>query len=1367
MRESIALFNLAGVKAVLDSPTLEATKTFFKLNRIPWVEAELVTGKEEPGTVILVPGFSLDRKAYSMHAIVVSPRTEWYPETISDNSLVSFLAAYGKIRPSVTQADLSALKAEIISNRVETPRPFSCVTPGDVSLCVSEVVATVVKAKNGSIVAYEVVFAPSTSGSNLEKAKRQWILAVENGSWSAVKTDQDKLWKAGDVWKPVYSAPVSVSDEIKKIATPKPDTTNPGRDRVNPAGDDEFISEDFQEEPAKAYQLHQCLFAHELYPGKAWRLSKGKVVNIDLQFQLGPVGLDLLRKLYPKEISYALSHPYAGYFVDFYGHPSLRYLVNHLTVTCFSQIYRHQSCRETGQPALVADCGSKYHQLKNMLDPTEFIVHAYRPEIFPYDIAYNAERKSILPSQWRLYTHETQHAWNVNIKLPLGADLTAIDTIYYPGVRSGITAHLHANPKAVAHVVFTAYSQVPGHYSFVDKEGSYCVYEKPLKVPTISGKKSELWVLNMPAKNQSYEHPLFDYSPYSNGSVLDVNGIFWKEVSRYDIGNQAALVHVELQSVQQKMFIKEESKIGHENTDDMTHRYMLNDEYYGHALSFFTFKKLEKITPTDRKSALNYVLSKLQVFCVSEMQYETALRNVTYAAFDYIEKERNQTARIERATAELETTASRFLRERWARLKVELPSVHMTIEFQLFLYLVAWFAFHAVFPYFYASLVVGGLLFPLVVPAWCVPYFVHGMHALYPVFWLIYCCLYAAGGIVIVQIAWRVRNAYYETYTVHPSMARYVPFRDVVRGLLLKDLNEEQLADLQTPYNRSLSISIPLRKVLHLAHAVVTHFVVPKFVHSTFEFTSEFVRTTPSMMKKTVVNTLHALFVRQCGHYHRPEKRMLRKFLAFSQNLMDKELIPLFLTAPSAPYTIQQHLNEYEGLKRKDYERHWQDFNENFGIKLTAECMQKSNELSYLEAPKPRFLFNPSGSLKIIGTYINKYYLNALKNQVWLGVGYNTQQTAHLIERVYATIPDAIPVTWDGSNHDGHQYEELIEGIDGYFFRKTFPSVLPHLTSLPPGLYDQYLKILVSSSTKFYISYKRAGVFTRLIDGRIRGTTFSGHPTRTTLGNSLRVYLYARFVAARAQVKVGVIVAGDDVLCFVPRTGLERFRLSFWAVYIDGAVVKPKDRTCHGLGQVAKDYVERFDNTIDFLSKYGMIYHGRVIFNRRIERALLSGNDTMKVNKKFTIAHYNWSITAGLNSWARSWPVISKYVQARIASIPHWVPTSWQEKSKKFRQTLHEFFGYKFQTAVNHYDYRPFADAFHLMFNPYVIGLMEDDIRMAPQYLDMLYQRAPLKNHSFTVYNESKTTTNQKTKTTSSQSSRAKTRTQTKAAGAA
>jgi hypothetical protein len=51
-----------------------------------------------------------------------------------------------------------------------------------------------------------------------------------------------------------------------------------------------------------------------------------------------------------------------------------------------------------------------------------------------------------------------------------------------------------------------------------------------------------------------------------------------------------------------------------------------------------------------------------------------------------------------------------------------------------------------------------------------------------------------------------------------------------------------------------------------------------------------------------------------------------------------------------------------------------------------------------------------------------------------------------------------------------------------------------------------------------------------MLKGKFNGTVFSGHPTRTTLGNSLRVILYIRFIMWKCGItKYSLWVGGDDV----------------------------------------------------------------------------------------------------------------------------------------------------------------------------------------------------------------------------------------------
>lgn len=77
-------------------------------------------------------------------------------------------------------------------------------------------------------------------------------------------------------------------------------------------------------------------------------------------------------------------------------------------------------------------------------------------------------------------------------------------------------------------------------------------------------------------------------------------------------------------------------------------------------------------------------------------------------------------------------------------------------------------------------------------------------------------------------------------------------------------------------------------------------------------------------------------------------------------------------------------------------------------------------------------------------------------------------------------------------------------------------------------------KILTQNQYKF-VSYfpmrYTGGKKIRFMSGSIDGTVFSGHPIRTTWGNTLRVILYLKYAFGDSVI---YNVAGDDVLINFP-----------------------------------------------------------------------------------------------------------------------------------------------------------------------------------------------------------------------------------------
>lgn len=69
----------------------------------------------------------------------------------------------------------------------------------------------------------------------------------------------------------------------------------------------------------------------------------------------------------------------------------------------------------------------------------------------------------------------------------------------------------------------------------------------------------------------------------------------------------------------------------------------------------------------------------------------------------------------------------------------------------------------------------------------------------------------------------------------------------------------------------------------------------------------------------------------------------------------------------------------------------------------------------------------------------------------------------------------------------------------------------------------------VARVTMFYPGTKR-----KMLEAKVKGTTFTGHPYCTTFGNTLRMWSYVSFICEKAGItKYLNWHAGDDVLMYL------------------------------------------------------------------------------------------------------------------------------------------------------------------------------------------------------------------------------------------
>lgn len=182
--------------------------------------------------------------------------------------------------------------------------------------------------------------------------------------------------------------------------------------------------------------------------------------------------------------------------------------------------------------------------------------------------------------------------------------------------------------------------------------------------------------------------------------------------------------------------------------------------------------------------------------------------------------------------------------------------------------------------------------------------------------------------------------------------------------------------------------------------------------------------------------------------------------------------------------------------------------------------------------------------MKAVYGYVAWYMCRFLKEQYPGFVqAMRPEQLEESLRIAARSFKELVMVSVDGSSHDSNQDKALIEGIDHHLL-KCYGTPLVKLLFTGVNVEPQILTLMLDSTMRFIQrSSQMKGIIVNR--GEVYGTTPSGNPTSTTLGNTFRVLLYQEFVASIAGVPVITHVAGDDVLTFVEKEHLQAFENSF------------------------------------------------------------------------------------------------------------------------------------------------------------------------------------------------------------------------------
>jgi hypothetical protein len=393
---------------------------------------------------------------------------------------------------------------------------------------------------------------------------------------------------------------------------------------------------------------------------------------------------------------------------------------------------------------------------------------------------------------------------------------------------------------------------------------------------------------------------------------------------------------------------------------------------------------------------------------------------------------------------------------------------------------------------------------------------------------------------------------------------------------------------------------------------------------------------------KAPTNLVHALFQRQLKSKLRPNTQVLRRFKAwFDKWITDK--VAKLDTKPEIEnwkdWIDSKHTWD-AGKKQKYTETFFRQtssaqFNER-DWEYAFTGMVKSGEVYFRESTvrdtngcllersdRPRLIFNPSKNACGPITWIQQFMFADLKKVI---PGFIQGLTcAEMKDIILANKPrTAKCISTDGSAFDSHQHKELMEIVDAKLWSVFRPRIeqvcrehFPHPDVMIEGLlwqanqHDARLFIQLPDFESIIGSKFSANAAVRRffpvygkdwLEIEIQGTTFSGQPVKTTLGNTLRSLAYHEFTCYEAGISEEekfVIAAGDDVCCWISDSRVEDYLSKLRELtHNDTNDVQV------GLGQCIKDIVVRDWWDMDFCSKKCFLDpKGNWIISRDVSKA--------------------------------------------------------------------------------------------------------------------------------------------------------------------
>jgi len=387
---------------------------------------------------------------------------------------------------------------------------------------------------------------------------------------------------------------------------------------------------------------------------------------------------------------------------------------------------------------------------------------------------------------------------------------------------------------------------------------------------------------------------------------------------------------------------------------------------------------------------------------------------------------------------------------------------------------------------------------------------------------------------------------------------------------------------------------------------------------------------------KSPTNLLFAIFNRQMKSKLSPDLEVLKEFKTWFEGWFDSKFEKIVGEPEIKPWQewISENTTWDAEKKRKYTETFIKQTNASVfkseDWRYAFSAMVKSGEVYFRNVThrdqynclldrddRPRLIFVPSKNACGPITWIQQFMFKDLKAVV---PGFIQAMNSNELKQVIRThIPaNSKCCSSDGSSFDSHQHLELMEIVDSYVWNKFASRIekvcqahFEHPKVMLEGLlwqahqHDAKLFFQLPGVEEHFGSRFSANQQARQyfpvagqdwMDIDIRGTTFSGQPVKTTLGNTIRSLAYHEFICYKAGIPDSdkfVIASGDDVCCWIEETRVKDYKKSLFEL-----THTKTDEVSKGLGQCIKELKISEWWDMDFCSKKCFYKDGKWIICR-------------------------------------------------------------------------------------------------------------------------------------------------------------------------